>query len=51
MKYLMPIPSGYTLNSDSSTELPEGAIELTDEQYSGLTEGTLTIINGDIVNV
>jgi hypothetical protein len=51
MKYLLLIPSGFSLNEDALTELPEGAIQVTDEQAIGLRDGTLTLKDGDIVNV
>jgi hypothetical protein len=51
MKYIVFIPSGFALNEDSSEKVPDGCIEITDEQYTGLAEGTLTVINGEVVNV
>ena len=37
------------IREDSSTKLPEGAILLTNEQYQGLLNESLIVVNGEVV--
>ena len=48
MKYVMLDSNGNGLGvqEDSSDSLPEGAMELTQEQFDGLVSGRLEIIGG-----
>jgi hypothetical protein len=49
MKYLTITSIGFELRSDTNIELPLNSIELSNQEYQGLLEGTLQFINGIIV--
>jgi hypothetical protein len=50
MKYITVNADGVTeIRLDSSEVLPEGGIEVSDEEYSALLAGTKVVVNGAIV--
>lgn len=49
MKYILPTENGYEIRQDSY-ELPENAVELSDEEYKGFLTDKYVYLNGKIVN-
>ena len=49
MKYILPTETGYEIRQDSY-ELPENAVELTDEEYEGFLNDKYVYLDGKIVN-
>lgn len=50
MKYaIVRIDGVVEVKEDSSSDLPQGAIQLTDENYQKLTSGNYALVNGEIV--
>lgn len=50
-KYLIVRPDGVIEIRWDSYSVPVGAILITNEQYNGLVDGTLTYVNGQFVPV
>lgn len=47
MKYILQdSPGSWSIRQDSSITVPTGGIEVTDSQYDGLLNGSLTVTNG-----
>jgi hypothetical protein len=51
MKYLTITPTGFELRSDTSQELPTNSVELSEDEYIGLLNGTLQYVNEKIIPV